>query len=68
MDVLEREEFLDPKICYAIPQLLGSFCGVIEEQKERGRHRSKPAHKGFKDRPVARTHVKSSENRNRELL
>jgi hypothetical protein len=27
MDVLEREEFLDPKICYAILQLLGSFCG-----------------------------------------
>jgi hypothetical protein len=27
MDVLEREEFLDPKICYAVLQLLGSFSG-----------------------------------------
>jgi len=27
MDVLELEEFLAPKICYAFLQLLGSLCG-----------------------------------------
>jgi hypothetical protein len=39
----------------------------IERQKEMGRHRSKPAYEGFKDRPVARTHVKKSENGIREM-
>ena len=68
MDVLEREVFIAPKICSAFLHLLGSLRRDIEGHKETGRHRSKPAHEGFKDRHVARTHMKKPENRIREML